>query len=145
MELALRDPKDKQKYVTGEATWKYVEKSLRGALDKSGEKYDVKIGEAAFYGPKIDVQAQDALGRELTISTVQLDAYLPGRFDLEYTDTKGKKQKPYIIHRALIGSFERFFAFLIEHHGGKFPLLLSLIQAIIFPIPERHAEHAKEI
>lgn len=145
LELALRDPKDKQKYVPGDATWKDVEKSLREAVDKSGEKYDVKIGEAAFYGPKIDVQAQDALGRELTISTVQLDAYLPGRFDLEYTDTKGKKQKPYIIHRALIGSFERFFAFLIEHHGGKFPLWLSPIQAIILPIAERHAEYAKEI
>ena len=145
IELALRDPKDKVKYVSGDKMWKDVEKALKEALDKSGEKYDIKIGEAAFYGPKIDLQAQDALGREFTISTIQLDSYLPDRFKLEYTDTKGKKQKPFLIHRALIGSFERFFAFLIEHHAGKFPLWLSPIQAVILPIADRHADYANEI
>ena len=125
--------------------WKDVEKSLKSALDKSGEKYEIKIGEAAFYGPKIDIQAQDALGREFTVSTIQLDAYLPKRFKLEYIDSTGKKQSPFLIHRALIGSFERFFAFLIEHHAGKFPIWLSPTQVKVLPIAQRHDEYAKSI
>jgi len=145
LELALRDPKDKRKYVHGDVMWEEVEKSLKIAIDRSGEKYETKIGEAAFYGPKIDIQAQDALGREFTISTIQLDAYLPKRFKLEYTDSKGEKQAPFLIHRALIGSFERFFAFLIEHHAGKFPIWLSPTQIKVLPIAQRHNEYAKSL
>ena len=145
LELSLRDPKDKEKYVAGDSLWDDVEKSLKLALDKTGEKYEVKIGEAAFYGPKIDIQAQDSLGRELTISTIQLDAYLPKRFKLNYTDHKGQKQTPFLIHRALVGSFERFFAFLIEHHNGQFPLWLAPTQAIILPIAQRHNEYSTKI
>ena len=145
LELSLRDPKDKEKYVAGDSLWDDVEKSLKLALDKTGEKYEVKIGEAAFYGPKIDIQAQDSLGRELTISTIQLDAYLPKRFKLNYTDHKGQKQTPFLIHRALVGSFERFFAFLIEHHNGQFPLWLAPTQAIVLPIAQRHNEYSTKI
>ena len=145
LELSLRNPKDKEKYVAGDSLWDDVEKSLKLALDKTGEKYEVKIGEAAFYGPKIDIQAQDSLGRELTISTIQLDAYLPKRFKLNYTDHKGQKQTPFLIHRALVGSFERFFAFLIEHHNGQFPLWLAPTQAIVLPIAQRHNEYSTKI
>ena len=145
LELALRDSEDKEKYVAGEDMWKDVEKSLRDALEKSGEKYDIRIGEAAFYGPKIDIQAQDVLGREFTISTIQLDAYLPKRFNLVFVDSKGKKIQPFIIHQALIGSFERFFAFLTEHHAGKFPIWLSPVQTTVLPIAERHNDYAKSI
>ena len=144
LDLALKD-NDKEKYVKGEKMWSEVEESLKEALDKSGEKYSIKKGEAAFYGPKIDVQAKDALGREFTLSTIQLDAYLPKKFNLEYTDSDGKKQTPLLIHRALIGSFERFFAFLIEHHAGKFPVWLSPIQTKILPIADRHNEYAQSV
>lgn len=144
LDLALKD-NDKEKYVKGEKMWSEVEESLKEALDKSGEKYSIKKGEAAFYGPKIDVQAKDALGREFTLSTIQLDAYLPKKFNLEYTDSNGKKQTPLLIHRALIGSFERFFAFLIEHHAGKFPVWLSPIQTKILPIADRHNVYAQGV
>ena len=145
VELALRDPKDKKKYVPGDTMWEDVEKSLTQAIDKSGEKYDTKIGEAAFYGPKIDIQAKDALGREFTVSTIQLDAYLPKRFKLEYSDSKGMKQVPFLIHRALIGSFERFVAFLVEHHAGKLPVWLSPTQIKVLPIAQRHNEYAESL
>jgi len=144
LDLALKD-NDKEKYVKGEKMWSEVEEALKEALDKSGEKYSIKKGEAAFYGPKIDVQAKDALGREFTLSTIQLDAYLPKKFNLEYTDSNGKKQTPFLIHRALIGSFERFFAFLIEHHAGKFPVWLSPIQTKILPIADRHNVYAQSV
>ncbi len=143
--LALRDPKDKEKYVAGDKMWQTSEEALEESLKKINESYEKVVGEAAFYGPKIDVQAKDALGREFTISTVQLDFYLPKRFNLEYTNDAGEKVAPVIIHRALIGSFERFFAFLIEHHAGKFPVWLSPIQVAVLPIAERHNEYAEQI
>jgi threonyl-tRNA synthetase len=102
-------------------------------------------GDAAFYGPKIDVQAVNVFGKEDSVSTIQLDFNLPEKFELTYVDSDGEEKQPFVIHRALIGSFERFFAFLIEHHGGDFPLWLAPEQVYIIPISEKHTEYANEV
>lgn len=102
-------------------------------------------GDAAFYGPKIDIQAVNVYGKEDSISTLQLDFNMPERFDIKYIDENGQEKQPYVIHRALIGSFERFFAFLIEHHAGDFPLWLAPDQVTVIPISEKHLKYAKEI
>src|SRR5690606_12454252 len=114
------------------------ENILREILDEAGVEYVEAKGEAAFYGPKLDVQAVNVFGKEDSISTIQVDFNLPERFDLSYIDEKGEKQRPFVIHRALVGSFERFFSFLIEHHGGDFPAWLAPVQVKILPIADRH-------
>jgi len=144
--LGLGDPeKEKYKYCGTKEAWKHAEKTIKQALDKAGAEYYEAVGEAAFYGPKLDVQAIDSLGREESISTIQIDFNLPEKFDLTYIDSKGEKKQPFVIHRALIGSFERFFAFLIEFYAGNFPLWLAPEQMWVLPISAQNNEYAKEI
>lgn len=145
MRLSLSDPKDKKYNIAPREEWEKAEKALKAVLDKNKLEYKIASGEAAFYGPKIDIQAINIFGKEDTISTIQFDFNLPRRFKLSYIDEDGEEKRPYIIHRALIGSFERFFAFLIEHYGGAFPVWLSPIQAIILPITERNVSYANSL
>ena len=144
--LSLSDWEGKSDKYTGEQkTWEYAENILRTVLEKKGFEYEEVPGDAAFYGPKIDIQAVNVFGKEDTVSTVQLDFNLPKRFDIKYIDERGQEQQPYVIHRALIGSFERFFSFLIEHHGGDFPLWFTPEQVYVIPISDKHSEYAKEV
>ena len=144
--LSLSDWEGKSDKYTGEQkTWEYAENILRTVLEKKGFEYEEVSGDAAFYGPKIDIQAVNVFGKEDTVSTVQLDFNLPKRFDIKYIDERGQEQQPYVIHRALIGSFERFFSFLIEHHGGDFPLWFTPEQVYVIPISDKHSEYAKEV
>lgn len=138
LRLSLRDPKDTVKYVADSRMWEKAEKALREALDSCKVKYTPAEGEAAFYGPKIDFQAKDVLGREFTVSTIQLDFSLPEKFNLEYIGGDGAKHRPVMIHRAYFGSFERFFAFLIEHYAGAFPFWLAPVQVAILPVGKDH-------
>lgn len=142
--LSLSDrEKNPKKYAGDIEKWKIAEESLRNVLEKRGLEYEEMPGDAAFYGPKIDVQAVNVFGKEDSVSTLQLDFNLPEKFNITYVDKDGSEKQPYVIHRALIGSFERFFAFLIEHHGGDFPLWLAPDQVIIIPIADKHMEYAK--
>ena len=125
--------------------WDKAEKALRNALEKNKIKYGIKEKDGAFYGPKIDIQIDDSLGRTWQTGTIQLDFFMPERFDIEYTDKKGKKKKPVIIHRALMGSLERFIGILIEHYAGALPLWLSPVQIQIIPIGAAHKKYAEEI
>jgi len=144
--LGLGDPeKEKYKYCGTKKAWKHAEKTIKLALDKTGVEYYEAIGEAAFYGPKLDVQAIDSLGREESVSTIQIDFNLPEKFNLTYVNSKGEKKQPFVIHRALIGSFERFFAFLIEFYAGNFPLWLAPEQIWVLPISSQHNKYAKEV
>lgn len=144
--LSLRDPNDKEKYVDNEAMWQQSEGALRQALDELGVPYYEAAGEAAFYGPKLDVQVANVLGKEETISTVQLDFTLPERFQLEYIGEDGLPHRPVMIHRGVISTLERFVAFLIENYAGAFPVWLAPVQAVIIPISdERHAEYARAV
>ncbi len=136
---------DKSKYVGESKDWDKAEETLRKVLTKSGVKFREERDEAAFYGPKLDVQAINVFGKEDSISTIQIDFNLSERFDLEYIDSEGKKQRPFVIHRALIGSFERFFAFLIEFYAGKFPLWIAPVQIKVLSISDKHKEYAQEI
>ena len=136
---------DKNKYVGAPADWEKAENTLRQALIANNIPFNEEKDEAAFYGPKLDVQAMNIFGKEDTISTIQIDFNLPERFDLTYIDKDGKKKRPFVIHRALIGSFERFFAFLIEHYAGKFPLWLAPVQIKVLPISDKHQEYARDI
>lgn len=145
MRLSLSDPKDKKYAIAPREEWERAESALKNVLDKNKLEYKEAIGEAAFYGPKIDIQAVNVFGKEDTISTIQFDFNLPRRFELSYVDEEGKEKSPYVIHRALIGSFERFFAFLIEHYGGAFPVWLSPMQAIVLPITERNVAYANSV
>ncbi len=144
--LALSDPDTNQeKYAGDPEKWKMAEDILRKALKKRKVEFEEIPGDAAFYGPKIDVLAVNVFGKEDAISTVQLDFNLPEKFDITYIDSNGEEKQPFIIHRALSGSFERFFAFLIEHHGGDFPLWLAPDQVLIIPISEKHTEYAQKV
>ncbi len=143
--LSLRDPDNKEKYIDDDQMWETAEAALREALDELKLDYITVKGEAAFYGPKLDVEVRDCLGREWTISTVQLDFLMAHRFDLEYTGEDGKPHRPVIIHRAPIGSFERMMGFLIEHYAGAFPLWLAPVQLAILPIADRHLEYARQV
>jgi len=144
--LGLGDPeKEKYKYCGTKERWKHAEKIIEKALKKTNSEYYKVVGEAAFYGPKLDVQAIDSLGREESVSTIQIDFNLPEKFKMEYIDSKGKKKQPFVIHRALIGSFERFFAFLIEHYAGAFPLWLAPEQIWIIPVGKQHIKYAKSV
>jgi threonyl-tRNA synthetase len=143
--VSLRDPEDRAKYVEGDEMWGTAEDAIRDALDSIGAPYQEAVGEAAFYGPKLDIMVRDVLGREFAASTNQVDFYLPERFELEYIADDGTRERPAMIHRAPIGSLERFFAFLTEQHAGAFPVWLSPVQAVVIPIADRHAEYAEQV
>lgn len=140
--LSLRDPQKKEEYVGDDEVWNAAEATLQGAVESRGLSYEIGIGEAAFYGPKVDFMVRDALGREWQCSTVQLDFIQPENFELEYIGEDGQAHRPVIIHRAVTGSTERFMAMLIEHFAGAFPVWLSPVQAIVIPIADRHLEYA---
>lgn len=144
--LSLSDP-DKEKFQAcgKRSDWEKAENILREILDEAGVEYVEAKGEAAFYGPKLDVQAVNVFGKEDSISTIQVDFNLPERFDLSYIDENGERQRPFVIHRALVGSFERFFSFLIEHHGGDFPTWLAPVQVKVLPIADRHNAYARQV
>ena len=145
MRLSLRDPANKEKYLGEDAAWDKAESIMRSLLTEKGIAFKEAEGEAAFYGPKIDIMAVDALGRQWQISTIQLDFVQPARFDLTYTAEDGSKQTPVMIHRALVGSPDRFLGILIEHYAGAFPTWLAPVQARILPIAEAHAAYAEEV
>src|SRR5207248_2857116 len=131
--------------IGGEENWKKAIKSLETALERQKIPYKTIPGEAAFYGPKIDVKLVDAIGRLWQLSTVQFDFTLPERFQLEYVGEDGQRHQPLMVHRALYGSIERFFGVLIEHYAGAFPVWLSPVQVAMIPIAERHAEYAEKV
>lgn len=143
--ISLRDSKNKGKYLGDDTIWEEAENALRSVISKTGWNYKEAEDEAAFYGPKLDFMFKDVLGREWQLSTIQLDFNLPKKFDLEYTDKEGKKSQPVVIHRAILGSTERFMGILIEHYGGAFPIWLSPVQSIIIPIGENQIDYAKNI
>lgn len=143
--LALRDPENKKKYHGDEKMWTKAEKLMREAVSQLDIPMVEEIGSAAFYGPKIDFVIHSKIGREFAISTNQIDLYMGERFGLKYIDSSGKEQTPVIIHRAPLGSHERFIGFLIEHFGGNFPTWLSPLQVKVLPISDKHLTYAKEI
>lgn len=143
--LSLHDPKQPEKYLGGEEVWTQAEATLEGLLKEFGQEYEVGVGEAAFYGPKIDFIAKDAIGREWQLATIQLDFNLPERFALEYTDSDGAKKRPVMIHRAISGSIERFMSVIIEHYAGAFPLWLAPVQMMLCPVGETHVEFARDL
>jgi threonyl-tRNA synthetase len=127
------------------ATWDHAEASLKKALENAGQAYTINEGDGAFYGPKIDFDLIDAIGRKWQCATLQLDYQLPQRFDLKYVGADNAEHRPVVIHRAIFGSFERFIALLIEHFAGAWPLWLSPIQAVVMPIADRHLEYARRV
>jgi len=145
VELSIWDPNDTGKYIGTKENWERAIASLEKAMQRSGIQYKTIPGEAAFYGPKIDVKLVDAIGRLWQLSTVQFDFTLPERFKLEYVAEDGSRKQPLMVHRALYGSIERFFGVLIEHYAGNFPVWLSPVQAVMIPISERHAAYAEQV
>ncbi|HEY6952686.1 MAG TPA: threonine--tRNA ligase [Bacteroidota bacterium] len=143
--LSFRDPKNKEKFGGEDKLWEQSEKDIKDAADLMKLNYYIGIGEAAFYGPKIDFMVRDVLGRTWQLGTVQVDYVMPERFNLEYTGADGQKHRPVVIHRAPFGSMERFMGVLIEHFAGEFPLWLAPIQAVILPITDSHLEYAKQV
>jgi threonyl-tRNA synthetase len=145
VELSTWDPKDRKSYAGSDENWTLATSSLENALKRKGIPYKTIPGEAAFYGPKIDVKLVDVLGRLWQLSTVQFDFNLPARFELEYVGEDGERHQPVMVHRALFGSIERFFGVLIEHYGGAFPLWLAPVQIGLVPISERHQAYAEKV
>ncbi|GKV69597.1 threonine--tRNA ligase 1 [Sporosarcina sp. NCCP-2716] len=144
--LSYRDPADTEKYFDDDAMWERAESMLKDAMDGMGLDYTEAIGEAAFYGPKLDVQVKTAIGMEETLSTVQLDFLLPERFDLTYVGEDGKQHRPVVIHRGVVSTMERFVAFLIEEYKGAFPTWLAPVQVEVIPVsPEAHFDYADSI
>jgi threonyl-tRNA synthetase len=144
-ELSTWDPNDRKSFVGSEDQWNHATQSLEKVLKALNIEYKTIPGEAAFYGPKIDIKLVDAIGRRWQLSTVQFDFNLPARFELEYVAEDGSRKQPVMVHRALYGSVERFFGVLIEHYAGGFPVWLSPVQAVMIPISERHAEYANQV
>jgi len=144
-ELSTWDPNDRKSFVGSEEQWNMATSSLEKVLKKLGIEYKTIPGEAAFYGPKIDIKLVDAIGRLWQLSTVQFDFNLPQRFELEYVAEDGTRKQPLMVHRALYGSVERFFGVLIEHYAGAFPAWLSPVQVVMIPIAERHAPYAGDV
>ena len=134
-----------EKSVGEQERWDTATESLRTALDEEGLEYELDEGGGAFYGPKIDLKIKDALGREWQMSTIQFDFNLPDRFDMTFVDHDGKEKRPYMVHRALLGSLERFFGVLIEHYGGAFPLWLAPVQAVVIPVAPAFNDYASEV
>lgn len=143
--LSLRDPEDKSKYFDDNEMWEKAEAELRQILTELKINFYEAKGEAAFYGPKLDVQIKSAIGHDVTLSTCQLDFLLPERFELEYVGTDGKAHRPVVIHRAILGSLDRFIAFLTEETKGAFPLWLSPVQVKVLPISEQFNDYASQI
>ena len=134
LSLSVRDPHDKEKYYDDDAMWDYAESVLQESLNELRVEYQIKVGEAAFYGPKMDVQIRNVLGREITISTLQLDFLMPQKFDISFINSNNEKEVPIIIHRGLIGTFERFISILLEQYHGELPLWLAPQQIVIIPV-----------
>jgi threonyl-tRNA synthetase len=145
IELSTWNPEDAKNFIGSAEQWNRATASLENVLKARGMEYKTIPGEAAFYGPKIDVKLVDAIGRLWQLSTVQFDFTLPQRFELEYVSEDGSRKQPIMVHRALYGSIERFFGVLIEHYAGAFPVWLSPVQAVMIPIAERHAEYANKV
>jgi threonyl-tRNA synthetase len=143
--LSYRDPQNKEKYIQNDEMWEKAQGMLKQSMDDLGLEYVEAEGEAAFYGPKLDVQVKTALGKDETLSTIQLDFHLPNRFELEYIGEDGQPHRPVVIHRGIVGTMERFVAFLLEYYKGALPLWLSPVQAILLPIAEAHVEYAQKI
>ena len=143
--LSLRDPADKKKYHDDDEMWNKAEGALREVLTELGIHFTEEIGEAAFYGPKLDVNVQPAVGNEYTLSTCQLDFCLPARFHLKYADKNGEEQTPVVLHRAILGSLDRFMAYLIEETMGVFPAWLAPVQVKVLPITDRALDYANEL
>jgi threonyl-tRNA synthetase len=137
--------KDPNKYVGSDEIWDVATEALREALDHHGLPYQIKHGDAAFYGPKIDIDVRDAIGRSWQLSTIQADFNHPERFDLEYVGADNARHRPIMLHRALFGSIERFFGVLLEHYAGAFPTWLSPEQVRVLPVAEAHEEYAAEV
>ena len=145
-ELSLRDPEDKVKYHHDDKMWDEAESMLRQVLNDLGIEYVEKIGEAAFYGPKLDVQVKPAVGNEITLSTCQLDFCLPAKFDLKYVDSDGSKKTPVVLHRAVFGSIDRFIAYYLEETKGNLPVWLAPVQAVVMPVNNQyHLDYSNEI
>jgi threonyl-tRNA synthetase len=145
MELSVRDPGTPEKYAGSEADWERAESTLAAALEARGLAYERVEGEAVFYGPKIDIGITDALGRRWQASTIQFDFNLPERFDLTYVGEDNRAHRPYMVHRALYGSIERFFALLVEHYAGALPVWLAPVQAMIIPVSDRNLDYADKV
>ena len=143
--LSLRDPADKKKYHDDDEMWNKAENALREVLTELGIHFTEEIGEAAFYGPKLDVNVKPAVGGEYTLSTCQLDFCLPAKFHLQYADKNGEEQTPVVLHRAILGSLDRFMAYLIEETMGAFPCWLAPVQVKVLPVTDRAADYAQEI
>jgi len=143
--LSLRDPAKKEKYAGDDAGWEFTENVLRQVAQNKGLNFKEEVGEAAFYGPKLDFKIKDVLGREWQCSTLQFDFNLPERFDMSFVNQKGEQERPYMLHRALFGSFERFIGLLIEHYAGAFPVWLSPVQAKILSVGEAHIEFCQKL
>jgi threonyl-tRNA synthetase len=143
--LSLRDPADKEKYVDNDAMWELGERVLREAMTELGLPFYESKGEAAFYGPKLDIQLADVMGHEETYSTIQVDFHLPNQFNLGYVAADGKEHRPVIIHRAIVSTMERMISYLIELYAGAFPLWLAPVQAAVLPITDRQVEYAKKV
>ncbi len=144
-QISLRDPNNKEKYIGSDENWEKAESAIVEAAAERGLKTVTELGEAAFYGPKLDFMVKDAIGRKWQLGTIQVDYNLPERFQLEYIGADDKRYRPIMIHRAPFGSMERFVAVLIEHTGGKFPLWLTPDQAVILPISEKYNEYSKKV
>ena len=145
VQISLRDPENREKYIGTDENWEKAERAIIEAVEEKGIKAEVEMGEAAFYGPKLDFMVKDALGRKWQLGTIQVDYNLPDRFELEYTGSDNQKHRPVMIHRAPFGSMERFVAVLIEHCAGNFPLWLTPEQAIVLPISEKYENYAKKV
>jgi len=145
VEISVRDPKNKEKYFGSDKVWEKAENILIESAKKMGLKYSVEEGEAAFYGPKIDIKVKDSIGREWQLTTIQLDFNQPENFEMDYVGDDGKKHRVVVLHVAILGSFERFMGVLIEHYAGAFPTWLSPVQVAIIPVRENHEEKAKEL
>ncbi len=144
-QISLRDPKNKEKYIGSDENWEKAERAIIEAAEKKGLKTVVELGEAAFYGPKLDFMVKDAIGRQWQLGTIQVDYNLPERFQLEYTDADSSKQRPVMIHRAPFGSIERFTAVVLEHTAGHLPIWLSPDQVKILPVSEKYADYAEKV
>ncbi len=145
VQISLRDPDNKEKYIGTDENWEKAERAIMEVAEERGLNTVIEIGEAAFYGPKMDFMVKDALGRKWQLGTIQVDYNLPERFELEYIGNDNQKHRPVMIHRAPFGSMERFVAVLLEHTAGNFPLWLAPDQAIVLPISEKYQEYAKKV
>ena len=143
--LSLRDPADTEKYHPDDEMWNTAEQALRDTLDAIGIEYTEEIGEAAFYGPKLDVNVKPAVGAEYTLSTCQLDFCLPMKFDLKYVDADGTKKTPVVLHRAILGSLDRFMAYILEETKGKLPTWLSPVQVKVLPLSDKYVDYATSV